>query len=220
MMYPHTSVDESKSRFSLVDRYKELSGSNAHRGERLLSEENPYWESDIQLNMSTNLLDRILNEAPANKRYALIPWKIIDNMDHKAYSTKAMIALHRENGYRIVPAARHRKTNLVSDSVYNQLDNHAGLTKKEQSDEVLHDQAIIIGENIIMERDREDHERYNEMLAAENREQYEEIGPNGRKNQDKYNKRILGMKYLKEDGVNDGSDPSIYLNNQINQLGY
>lgn len=220
MMYPHTSVDESKTRFSLVDRYKELSGSNAHRGERLLSEENPYWESDIQLNNSTNLLDRILNEAPANKRYALIPWKIIDNMDKKAYCTKAMIALHRENGYRIVSASRHRKTNLVSDSVYNQLDSHAGLTKREQSDEVLHDQAIIIGENVIMERDREDHERYNEMLANENREQYAEIGPNGRKNNDKNNRRLLGMKYLKDEDVEDGVDPAVFINARVNQLGY
>lgn len=220
MMYPHSSQDEMKSRFSLTQRYKELMGNNSHRGDRALSEENPYWESDIMLNKSTNVLDRILKEAPANKRYALIPWKMTDRMDRKARATKEMIALHREYGFKVVHAGRHRKANLVTDRVMHQLDNFSSLEKKDHTEEVLHDEAIIIGENILMERDMEEHIRYNEMLERENNEQYADIGPNGKRNNEQYNDRMLGMVYVKEDEKGHFKDPSMYMNSRVNQLGY
>jgi len=222
MTYPHSSIDPMQHRFSLVDRYKELQGRNSHRGDRATAEESPDWESDIKFNMSTSTLDRILAEAPANKKYALIPWKIYDKMDRKSYCSKAMIELHRENGYTIVPASRHRKANLVSDRVYRQLDSHSNLNRKSDEDEMLHDQAIIIDENILMERDMEDHMHYRAMLNESNQAMYRDIGPNGKRNQQRINDRYMKMKYLKEDEDGEFDDPNTYLYSRANQgsLGY
>lgn len=222
MMTPHSQQDEMHRRFSLVDRYNQLSGRSSHRGGRDLAEENPRWESDIQFNKSVSLLERILSEAPSNKKYALIPWKVFDKMDHKAYASKAMIELHRENGYNIVPAARHKKANLVSDRVYAQLDNHANLDKRNHQDETLHDQAIIIGENIIMERDLEEHNRYVGFIEEQNNRQYKEIGPNGTKNNPRVNDRYMKMQYFKTDDEMSYDDPNEYLydRSQLNQFGY
>lgn len=209
-MYPHSQRDEMHDRFSLTKRYQELRGRNAHRLDNDF-EEAPKWESDHKLNMSTNELDRIFRERPANKRYALIPWKMVDRMDKKAYATKQMIELHRMHGYTIVPAARHRKANLVSDRVYRQLDSWSALDRHSEQEEVLHDQAIVIEENIVMERDLDEHNRYTEMLREENAQQYRDIGPNGRSNDPRINDRFMKMQYLKEDDAGMYTDPSTYL---------
>lgn len=212
-MYPHSSRDEMQDRFSLVKRYKELNGRNAHRLDNDF-EESPQWESSFKMNMSTNELDRIFRERPANKRYALIPWKIIDKMDKKAYASKSMIELHRMHNWTIVPAARHRKANLVSDRVYRQLDNWSALDHQSNQEEILHDQAIVVEENIIMERDLDEHNRYNEMLQEENAAQYRDIGPNGKANDPRYNDRFMKMQYFKEDANGEYQDPQTYLHDK------
>jgi hypothetical protein len=196
-MYPHSNSDSINSRFSISERYKELAGKNRHRTGQD-TEEAPEWESSFQMNMSNSTLDRILNEAPANKKYALIPWMVVDQYDRKAAPSKAMINLHRQNGYTIVPSARHRQSTLVSDRIYKQIDNYSFRDKKSSEEEILYDEAIIIGENIIMEHNKEEFNRYSNALSEESKSTYREIGPNGLANNPEVNPRLLGMTYTTE----------------------
>jgi hypothetical protein len=199
-MYPHANHDPINSRFSISQRFKEMAGKNPHRTGQD-AEQAPEWESSFQMNSSNSLLERVLNEAPANKKYALIPWRVVDQLDRKSHVSKAMINLHRQHGYNIVPAARHRHSTMVSDRVYRQLDNLTSMDKPSHEENVLEDEAIIIGENILMERNKEDYNRYSSMLSEESKQTYREIGPNGQANNPETNPRYLGMTYTTESNV-------------------
>ena len=196
-MYPHSNHESMNDRFSIAERYKELAGKHPHRTAQM-AEDSSEWESSFQMNASNSVLDRILNDAPSNKKYALIPWRVVDPIDRKSHISKAMINLHRYNGYTIVPSSRHRQTTSVSDRVYRQIDNHMSFDKRSHDEEMLNDEAIIIGENILMERDKDEYNRYCSLLSEESKNTYNEIGPNGKANNPETNPRLLGMTYTKE----------------------
>lgn len=184
---PHSfSGNESvQKRFSLAKKFEE-SPNYTHRLDRSIDTSQLGWMSEIET-QNTTIIEKIMAQKPHGKVYAWV--EAFKSYNGNVRLNRHMINMHRQYGYELVPATRHRPLFLMADNIYKSTDRTSiSYTERYESNHDLYDDFyehyIVEKNNILMERDEDVHLMYQEKICNVSKQIYDKFGPNGTANGD------------------------------------
>ena len=194
---PSTASVPTNSDFSFNKHYQESKGQFAHREDRASMSTRPEWNNTEFYLSNEPFEDRIIREKPAESAYGWVPLS-----DKNGTISSFEIDRHQSAGWTVVPSSRHATSIPRNDMVMNQIYNAVANREFSAKNNLMSDfetYAIINNNSILMEKNIDLQNYYDQNVNKQFKSLYEEYGPNGTGNVNgARGTRVGNMTYKKE----------------------